>query len=70
MGRAGILVLASHNPALLERTCAKGILLDAGRVTAFGPVGDMLREYEKGLDGTCASGGNISALVGLGRMTA
>ena len=43
--RAGILVLASHSPALLERTCAKGVLLDAGQVRAFGPIGEVLREY-------------------------
>ena len=45
VGRAGILVLASHNPALLERTCAMGILLDSGRVRASGPIGEVLREY-------------------------
>ena len=43
--RAGILVLASHSPALLERACATGVLLDAGRVVASGPIGDVLREY-------------------------
>ena len=43
--RASILVLASHNPALLERTCATGMLLDAGRVRAFGPIEEVLREY-------------------------
>ena len=45
VARAGILVLASHNPALLERTCATGVLLDSGRVRAFGPIGEVLREY-------------------------
>ena len=45
VSRAGILVLASHNPALLKRTCATGILLDSGRVRAFGPIGEVLREY-------------------------
>ena len=45
VGRAGILVLASHNPALLERTCTTGILLDSGRIGASGPIGEVLREY-------------------------
>ena len=45
VGRAGILVLASHNPALLERTCTTGILLDSGRISASGPIGEVLREY-------------------------
>ena len=45
--RAGILVLASHNSALLERTCTKGVLLDAGQVKACGPIAEVLREYEK-----------------------
>ena len=43
--RTGILVLASHIPVLLERTCTTGVLLDAGRVRAFGPIGEVLREY-------------------------
>ena len=45
VARAGILVLASHNPALLERTCATGMLLDSGRVRAFGPIAEVLRGY-------------------------
>ena len=43
--QAGILVLASHNPALLERTCTTGILLDSGRVMTVGPISEVLREY-------------------------
>ena len=42
---ASILILASHIPALLERTCTRGVLLDAGRVRAFGSIGEVLREY-------------------------
>lgn len=48
VGRAGILVLASHNAALLERVCTTGILLEAGRVQAFGPIGEVLRDFEAG----------------------
>ena len=45
VGRAGILVLASHNAALLERVCTTGILLKAGRVQAFGPIDEVLRDF-------------------------
>ena len=40
--RAGILVLASHNVALLERICTKGVLLESGRIKAVGPIRDLL----------------------------
>ncbi len=46
VGRAGILVLASHDPALLERTCTKGVLLQHGKISAVGAIGDVLREYD------------------------
>ncbi len=44
---AGVLVLATQDTALLERVCSKALLLDAGRVRAFGPVGDVLRAYRQ-----------------------
>ena len=43
--RAGILVLASQNAGLLERVCTKGVLLDAGKVKAAGPIGEILENY-------------------------
>lgn len=43
--RAGILVLASHDPELLKRTCTKGILLNSGRIEAYGPIGEVLNVY-------------------------
>jgi homopolymeric O-antigen transport system ATP-binding protein len=46
VGRAGILVLASHNAGLLERTCTQGVLLDRGKVRAAGAIGEVLREYD------------------------
>ena len=48
VGQAGILVLASHNAALLERVCTRGILLEAGRVQAFGPIDEVLRDFGTG----------------------
>ena len=47
VGRVGILVLTSHNPNLLARVCATGVHLDAGRVKAYGPVGDLLKAYKE-----------------------
>ena len=44
--RAGILILASQNGALLQRICTTGILLEAGRVKARGPIGEVVGEYE------------------------
>ena len=45
--RARILVIASQNLSLLERTCSTGILLDAGKVKACGPIQEVLREYRQ-----------------------
>lgn len=46
IGRAGILVVASHSSTLLETNCNKGVLMRAGKVEAFGPISDILRIYE------------------------
>ena len=45
--RAGILVLASQNAALLERICTTGVVLDAGRLKTRGPIGEVLQEYRQ-----------------------
>ena len=47
VARAGILVLASQNAALLGRVCDTGVLLDAGRIKAHGPIDEVLREYKQ-----------------------
>ena len=44
--RAGILVLASHNLDLLKRVCTKGVLIEAGRVLAIGPIEEVLAQYQ------------------------
>lgn len=43
--KAGILVLASHSPKLLQDNCNKAIWLDYGRIRAAGPVNDIWRQY-------------------------
>ena len=45
--RAGILVLASQNANLLKRMCVTGIVLDAGKVKARGPIGEVLAKYRQ-----------------------
>ncbi|EHN11459.1 ABC transporter related protein [Patulibacter medicamentivorans] len=48
------LVLVSHDLALIERTCARTVLLDSGRVAADGPTAQVLSEYRHLLSGEAA----------------
>ncbi|TWI02983.1 ABC-2 type transport system ATP-binding protein/lipopolysaccharide transport system ATP-binding protein [Luteimonas cucumeris] len=43
---AKIVLLASHNVALIKNVCNKGLLMDAGRVVFFGDTTDALKEYK------------------------
>ena len=40
--RAGVLVLASHNVALMKRICNKGVVLESGRVKAVGDIESLV----------------------------
>lgn len=44
--RTGILVFASHSIPLLRRWCNKGLLLQRGKLIAFGPLDDVVSRYE------------------------
>jgi len=46
LGRAGILMIASHSVTILRRWCNKGMLLERGKLLAFGPLDDILARYE------------------------
>ena len=46
---AGIVVLASHNNALLKRTCNKGLWLEHGQARAFGAIDDVIDQYANSL---------------------
>jgi ABC-type polysaccharide/polyol phosphate transport system ATPase subunit len=48
VSKAGILVLASHNRRLLADTCNLALWLDRGRVSAFGPINEVLDAYDGG----------------------
>ena len=43
---AGVLVLAAHSRALLERNCNRAVWLDAGRIRAEGAVGAVMDAYD------------------------
>lgn len=47
MSRASLLVLASHSAQIIRQFCNKAILLEAGRVAAFGDVEPTLCAYEQ-----------------------
>jgi lipopolysaccharide transport system ATP-binding protein len=45
IARTGILVIASHDPDLLERLCQRGIVINQGGVVYDGPVDAALQYY-------------------------
>ncbi|WP_462323178.1 ABC transporter ATP-binding protein [Halochromatium sp.] len=45
VGRAAIIVLASHSDALIRQLCTSVVLLEHGRVVAKGPTDSMLADY-------------------------
>jgi ABC-2 type transport system ATP-binding protein/lipopolysaccharide transport system ATP-binding protein len=50
VGRAGIVVHASHSERLIRETCAQVILLETGRMTAFGPAEAVFERYHEALE--------------------
>ncbi|WP_425410216.1 ABC transporter ATP-binding protein [Hyphococcus sp.] len=46
VGKAGILILASHSRKLIEENCNRALWLEKGKVRAFGDVEPLLSEYE------------------------
>lgn len=44
IGRAGILVIASHDDAILRENCNLALRLEKGRITAFGSIDEVLKE--------------------------
>jgi ABC-2 type transport system ATP-binding protein/lipopolysaccharide transport system ATP-binding protein len=49
MKRASLLVLASHNDAVIREVCNKAIFLKAGRIEEYGPVERTLALYQKAI---------------------
>ncbi|WP_188076272.1 MULTISPECIES: ABC transporter ATP-binding protein [Aurantimonas] len=46
IGRAGILVIASHDNAILRENCNLALRLEKGRITAFGPINEVIGEED------------------------
>ncbi len=45
IGRSRIMVLASHSDRTIRSMCNKAILMEAGRIVAFGPVNEICDQY-------------------------
>ena len=45
-GSSSILVLASHSNKVLRELCNKGLLLEHGKIQAFGPLDDVIEAYK------------------------
>ena len=43
--RAGLLVLASHSPDLIRKTCNRGLMLSHGKVVCTGTPEEVLAAY-------------------------
>ncbi len=44
--QARILLLASHSREIIEQWCNKALFMRSGRIVAFGPVSEVLAQYE------------------------
>ena len=47
VGQAGILVVASHSPSIIQEWCSRAILFEHGRMLTFDSVPAVLERYEK-----------------------
>jgi ABC-2 type transport system ATP-binding protein len=50
LSRTGILILASHGMPMLRQWCNKGMLLEHGKLVAYGPLEEVIARYD-GLSG-------------------
>lgn len=51
ISRSSIMVLASHSIQMVQDTCNKALLLQSGRVAAFGPTAIILEHYDAFVQG-------------------
>jgi ABC-2 type transport system ATP-binding protein/lipopolysaccharide transport system ATP-binding protein len=47
LSRTGVLVIASHSMPMLREWCNKGMLLERGKLIAYGPLDDVVDRYER-----------------------
>ena len=43
--KSRIMVLASHSPDILRRFCNKGMVLERGKISYYGPINDAMAQY-------------------------
>jgi ABC-type polysaccharide/polyol phosphate transport system ATPase subunit len=55
VGRSRILVLASHNHAMVKSMCNKAALLQSGSLVVFGPVDEVFDQYNSIIHGPIPS---------------
>jgi ABC-type polysaccharide/polyol phosphate transport system ATPase subunit len=48
MDTTSILIMASHNTSIIRRLCNQALWLEGGLVKGYGPIDEIVREYEKG----------------------
>ena len=56
VSRASILVVASHSTSLLDRMCQEGLVLEHGRMVAYGPLSEVVQTYHKDVVEAARSG--------------
>ncbi len=47
IGKASVMVLASHSEEMIRKSCNKAMLLDQGELVFYGPVGEAFEAYHK-----------------------
>ena len=52
LGKAGIVVIASHAMQILRQWCNRGMLLQRGWLIAYGPIEEVIARY----NGTAPNG--------------
>jgi ABC-type polysaccharide/polyol phosphate transport system ATPase subunit len=55
VGRSRIMVMASHSDQTIRKMCNKALILEGGRITAFGPVDDICDQYQEAVHAAAAS---------------
>jgi len=67
-GNTGILLMANHSEAVIKQYCNKVVWLDNGRVYRFGPIDEVLAEFEEIKNNTAqlkqAPGNGLAPAVG------
>ena len=55
IGRSRVMVLASHSDRMIKSMCNKAIIMEAGRVRAFGPVDEVCDQYHASIHAAAAA---------------